>query len=72
VGSLHEAQPTPPRPRPSIIQAVDLIRSEALSLEEQFNQRYPRMVQEGRITALLSLSNRIQLLRHIATQLESI
>jgi hypothetical protein len=51
---------------------VDLLQAEAVSLEEAFNDRYPAFVQQGRITALLGLSNRIQLLRHMANQLESI
>lgn len=55
-----------------VVQAVDLLKAEAVSLEEAFNDRYPAFVQQGRITALLGLSNRIQLLRHMANQLESI
>lgn len=69
MASLHD------KPRHSserIIQAVDLLKAEACDLEEAFNRRYPRMVQDGHITALLGMSNRIQLLRHMALQLESI
>jgi hypothetical protein len=55
-----------------IIAAVELLRAEALDLEQQFNDRYPRFVQEARFTALLTMSNRIQLLRHLCQQLESI
>lgn len=59
--------------RPSrLIAAIELLRTEAHELEQQFNERYPRFVQEARFTGLLQLSNRIQLLRHLATQLESI
>lgn len=55
-----------------IVAAVDLLRAEAFELEQQFNQRYPKFVQEGRITSLMGLSNRIHLLRHLATQIETI
>lgn len=55
-----------------IVAAVDLLRAEAFELEQQFNQRYPQFVQEGRITSLMGLSNRIHLLRHLATQIETI
>lgn len=55
-----------------IVAAVDLLRAEAFELEQQFNQRYPKFVQEGRITCLMGLSNRIHLLRHLATQIETI
>lgn len=55
-----------------IVAAVDLLRAEAFELEQQFNHRYPQFVQEGRITSLMGLSNRIHLLRHLATQIETI
>lgn len=55
-----------------VIAACELLRTEAFELEQQFNDRFPRFVQEGRISGLLSLSNKIQLLRHLAAQLESI
>lgn len=55
-----------------IVAAVDLLRAEAFELEQQFNQRYPQFVQEGRITSLMGLSNQIHLLRHLATQIETI
>lgn len=55
-----------------VIAAVELLKAEAFELELEFNQRYPRFVQEGRITQLLSLSNRIRLLRHLANQIETI
>lgn len=48
--------------------AAALLRAEAMELEQRFNQAYPRMVQDGRISSLLNLSNRIQLLRHLAAQ----
>lgn len=55
-----------------VIAAVELLRTEAAHLEDEFNQRYPRFVQEGRITNLLGLSNRIRLLRHLADQIETV
>lgn len=55
-----------------ILQAVDLLKAEACDLEHEFNLRFPVFVQEGRVTALLGLSNRIHLLRHLAAQIESI
>lgn len=55
-----------------ILQAVDLLKAEASDLEHEFNMRFPVFVQEGRVTALLGLSHRIHLLRHLAAQIESI
>lgn len=55
-----------------ILQAVDLLKAEACELEERFNRSYPRMVQEARFSSLLTISNRIALLKHTATQLEAI
>lgn len=55
-----------------VIAAVELLKAEAYELEQDFNRRYPRFVQEGRISNLLGLSNRIRLLRHLANQIESI
>lgn len=55
-----------------ILKAVDLLKAEACHLEEEFNRRFPVFVQEGRVTALLGLSNRIHLLRHLAAQIETI
>jgi hypothetical protein len=55
-----------------VIAAVELLKAEAFELEQQFNHRYPVLVQEGRITNLLGMSHRIRLLRHIANQIESI
>lgn len=55
-----------------VIAAVELLKAEAFELELEFNQRFPRFVQEGRITQLLGLSNRIRLLRHLANQIETI
>ena len=55
-----------------VISAVEMLKAEAFELEQQFNERYPRLVQDGRITALLGLSHRIRLLRHLANQLETI
>lgn len=55
-----------------ILQAVDLLKAEAAELEQHFNRSYPRMVQEARFSGLLTLSNRIALLKHTATQLEAI
>lgn len=59
--------------RPSrLVAAIELLRAEARDLERQFNERYPQFVQEARITRLMGLSNRIHLIRHLASQLESI
>lgn len=55
-----------PDPSSRLLQAVEALRAEADELQAQFNQRYPHMVQGGRFTALLGLSNRIGLLRHLA------
>jgi len=55
-----------------LIAAAELLRAEAHDLEQQFNERYPQFVQEARITRLMGLSNRIHLIRHLASQLESI
>ena len=55
-----------------VIAAIELLRDEAYDLEQQFNERYPQFVQEARITRLMGLSNRIHLIRHLASQLESI
>lgn len=55
-----------------LIAAIELLKAEAFDLEQQFNNRYPEFVREARITRLMGLSNRIHLIRHIATQLESI
>lgn len=55
-----------------LIAAVELLRSEAQDLEQQFNSRYPEFVREARITRLMGLSNRIHLIRHLASQIESI
>ena len=55
-----------PDPSSRLLQAVEALRAEADELQAEFNQLYPRMVQNGRFTALLGLSNRIGLLRHIA------
>lgn len=55
-----------PDPSNRLLQAVEALRAEADELQAQFNNRYPQMVQEGRFTALLGLSNRIGLLRHLA------
>lgn len=55
-----------------VIAAIELLKAEAFELEQQFNARYPAFVQEGRITNLLSLSNKIRLLRHLADQIETI
>lgn len=55
-----------------LIAAAELLRAEAHDLEQQFNQRYPQFVQEARISRLMGLSNRISLIRHLASQLESI
>lgn len=57
---------SPPEPSNRLLQAVEALRAEADELQAQFSQRYPRMVQDGRFTALLGLSNRIGLLRHLA------
>ena len=57
---------SPPEPSNRLLQAVEALRAEADELQAEFNQRYPRMVQDGRFTALLGLSNRIGLLRHLA------
>ena len=55
-----------------LIAAIELLRAEAYDLEQQFTERYPQFVQEARITRLMGLSNRIHLIRHLASQLESI
>lgn len=55
-----------------IAAAVELLRTEALELEQEFNRRYPRFVQEARITQLLGLNSKIRLLRHLAAQIEAI
>jgi hypothetical protein len=55
-----------------VIAAVELLKAEAFELEQQFNYRYPVLVQEGRITNLLGMSHRIRLLRHLANQIETI
>lgn len=55
-----------PEPSNRLLQAVEALRAEADELQAEFNQRYPRMVQDGRFTSLLGLSNRIGLLRHLA------
>lgn len=55
-----------------LIAAVELLRSEAQDLEQQFNSRYPEFVREARITRLMGLSNRIHLIRHLASQIEAI
>lgn len=55
-----------------LIAAAELLRSEAQDLEQQFNSRYPEFVREARITRLMGLSNRIHLIRHLASQIESI
>lgn len=55
-----------------LIAAIELLRAEAYDLEQQFNERYPQFVQEARITRLMGLHNRIHLIRHLASQLESI
>jgi hypothetical protein len=55
-----------------LIAAIELLRAEAYDLEQQFTKRYPQFVQEARITRLMGLSNRIHLIRHLASQLESI
>lgn len=55
-----------------VIQAAQLLTVEANHLEQEFNRLYPRHMQDGRVTALLGLSNRIHLLRHLATQIESV
>ncbi len=55
-----------------ITAAAELLRTEALELEQQFNRRYPQFVQEGRITHLLGLNSKIRLLRHLANQIETV
>lgn len=55
-----------------LIAAVELLRTEALELEQRFNERYPVFVQEGRVLSLLTLSSRIALIRHLAHQIEAI
>lgn len=55
-----------------VIQAAELLTVEANHLEQEFNRLYPRHAQEGRITALLGLSNRIHLLRHLAAQIQTV
>lgn len=52
--------------------AIEALRDEADDLQQAFNDRYPELVQQGRVTALLGISNRIGLLRHMADQIAAI
>lgn len=52
--------------------AIEALRDEADDLQEEFNNRYPELVQQGRVTALLGISSRISLLRHMADQIAAI
>lgn len=55
-----------------IRQAAELLMAEATHIEQRFNESYPTMIQEGRIMPLCRMSARIQLLRTLAQQIESI
>jgi hypothetical protein len=52
--------------------AIEALRDEADALQSEHDHRYPYMVQQGQITALQSLSNRIAILRHLANQIANV
>lgn len=55
-----------------IAQAAALLRVEANELEAQFNLSYPKMVQSGSITPLCRMYARVQQLRALADEIDSL
>lgn len=55
-----------------IAQAAALLRVEANELEARFNRSYPKMVQSGSITPLCRMYARVQQLRALADQIDSL
>lgn len=55
-----------------LAQAAALLRVEANELGTRFNRSYPKMVQSGNITPLCRMYARVQQLRALADQIDSL